>query len=212
MASVAVFAQKDVTKFLGIPVDGNKFEMIRKLKAKGFTPVINDVLQGEFNGADVYLSVVTNNNKVYRIGVADVNGTDETNIKIRFNNLCRQFQNNKRYDCPMDFTLPEDENISYEMLANKKRYEAVFYQFPSGVDSVAFAKEMQTYLKSKYPQDELDNATEEKAQEIWTVLCAYMEERLSPRTVWFLIDESDGKYKIIMYYDNKYNQANGEDL
>ena len=36
MFSVAVYAQKDVTKFLGIPVDGTKSAMIQKLKAKGF--------------------------------------------------------------------------------------------------------------------------------------------------------------------------------
>lgn len=34
--SVAMYAQKDVTKFLGIPVDGTKSAMIQKLKAKGF--------------------------------------------------------------------------------------------------------------------------------------------------------------------------------
>ena len=212
MASVAVFAQNDVTKFLGIPVDGSKSEIIRKLKAKGFTTFIDDVLQGEFNGKDVYLTVGTNNNKVYRIMVSDANYTDETNIKIRFNNLCRQFQNNKKYYCPMDFALPEDEDISYEMSVNNKRYQAVFYQLPLGMDSVAFIKEIKTYVKSKYSQDELENATEEKAQEILSGLSEYAVERLSPRTVWFLIDESYGKYKILMYYDNEYNKANGEDL
>ena len=30
----ALFAQKDVTKFLGIPVDGGKSEIIQKLKDK----------------------------------------------------------------------------------------------------------------------------------------------------------------------------------
>ena len=35
--SLAMYAQKDVTKFLGIPVDGTKSEMIKKLKEKGFT-------------------------------------------------------------------------------------------------------------------------------------------------------------------------------
>ena len=34
VASTTVFAQKEVTKFLGIPVDGYKSEMIQKLKAK----------------------------------------------------------------------------------------------------------------------------------------------------------------------------------
>ena len=75
--SLAMYAQKDVTKFLGIPVDGTKSEMIKKLKEKGFTSTLydKDVLEGEFNGVDVNISVVTNNNKVYRIFVADANTT-----------------------------------------------------------------------------------------------------------------------------------------
>ena len=32
------------------------------------------------------------------------------------------------------------------------------------------------------------------------------------RQVWFMIDERYGEYRILMYYDNCYNQANGEDL
>ena len=32
------------------------------------------------------------------------------------------------------------------------------------------------------------------------------------RVVWFMIDEQYGEYRILMYYDNKKNQANGEDL
>ena len=42
-------AQKDVTKFLGIPVDGFKTEMISKLKSKGFsvTPSNKDVLKAQ---------------------------------------------------------------------------------------------------------------------------------------------------------------------
>ena len=36
IVSLAVKAQKDVTKFLGIPVDGLKPAMIQKLKAKSF--------------------------------------------------------------------------------------------------------------------------------------------------------------------------------
>ena len=48
---MSAFAQEDVTKFLGIPVDGFKPEMIRKLKAKGFVehPYRTDELVGEFN-------------------------------------------------------------------------------------------------------------------------------------------------------------------
>lgn len=84
--------EKDVTKFLGIPVDGYKPAMIEKLKAKGFRSIPNaDLLEGEFNGTEVYVGVATNNNKVYRIGVIDKNSKNETDIRIRFNLLCRQF-------------------------------------------------------------------------------------------------------------------------
>ena len=72
MLSVTLYAQKDVTQFLGIPVDGYKPEMIQKLKTKGFTinPLTKDVLDGEFNGTDVNVFIATNNNKVWRIALA----------------------------------------------------------------------------------------------------------------------------------------------
>lgn len=67
--SFASFAQnKDVTKFLGIPVDGTKTEMKQKLIAKGFVPKKlgnNEWLEGEFNGCNVRAFIVTNNNKVW---------------------------------------------------------------------------------------------------------------------------------------------------
>lgn len=102
--SVTLYAQTDVTQFLGIPVDGFKPEMIQKLKSKGFTsnPYKKDVLVGEFNGTNVNIFILTNNNKVYRVAVVDANSTSEENIKIRFNNLIQQFQNNKNYS-----TLPD---------------------------------------------------------------------------------------------------------
>ena len=74
ICSIALHAQNDVTRFLGIPVDGTKYEMIQKLKAKGFqsTPFDKDVLTGEFNGTDVNIYVVTTNNKVGQSWVAVV--------------------------------------------------------------------------------------------------------------------------------------------
>lgn len=37
MVAMNMFAQKDVTTFLGIPVDGSEAAMKQKLQAKGFT-------------------------------------------------------------------------------------------------------------------------------------------------------------------------------
>ena len=139
----SILAQKDVTQFLGIPVDGYKPEMKKKLKEKGFwsSEVDNDVLEGEFNGKKVKLFIVTNNNKVYRIMVADAIKTNETDIKIRFNRLCQQFFDNVKYmgSDPKrikKFLIPEDEDISYEMSVNNKRYQAFFYQKTNEFDSL----------------------------------------------------------------------------
>lgn len=121
--------QKDVTTFLGIPVDGYKPQMIQKLKSKGFVIVQGaDALTGEFNGTDVIVYIGTNNNKVYRIMLCDAGNLDEANIKIRFNNLVSQFENNPKYITHSDYSIPENEKISYETLVNKKTYDAIFYQ------------------------------------------------------------------------------------
>ena len=123
LSTCAIYAQKDITKFLGIPIDGFKSEMKQKLIAKGFTDVSGeDFLKGEFNGQDVIVSVVTNNNKVYRIVVMDIVQQNESDIKTRFNNLVRQFENNKRYASLSDFTIADSEDISYEMtISNVKK-------------------------------------------------------------------------------------------
>lgn len=86
LLTCTIQAQKDVTTFLGIPVDGFKSEMRKKLIAKGFEPVTDqEFLKGEFNGTDVHVYIATNNNKVYRIMLCDANTQDEADIKIRFN-------------------------------------------------------------------------------------------------------------------------------
>ena len=78
------YAQQDITKFMGIPVDGSKSEMIKKLEKKGFKyDYRNDYLTGEFNGYNVEVHIFTNNNKVYRICLVDRSWLNEIDIKIR---------------------------------------------------------------------------------------------------------------------------------
>lgn len=83
----------DVTTFLGIPVDGPKSEMIKKLEDKGFVyHKQTDCLTGEFNDQEVELYIVTNDNKVRRIAVAFPVTRQESQIKIQYNKLYQQFQ------------------------------------------------------------------------------------------------------------------------
>lgn len=118
---------QNTIQFLGIPVDGTKREMISKLEAKGYEyDSYNDCLVGEFNGIDVQISVQTINNRVWRIVVLDESYTNETNIKIRFNNLFEQFSNNSKYVRIAGNVLNENDDISYEITVNDKRYDASF--------------------------------------------------------------------------------------
>ena len=194
LLSAIVFAQpKSVTKFLGIPIDGSKAEMIQKLKEKGYTYNSKlDCLEGEFNGRDVQISVVTNNSKVYRILVQDAIPSSEGDIKIRFNTLCQQFEANGKYWSPSNYTLSEEEDISYEMTVHNKRYQAAYYQFN-------VLEGMQEYMKAN-PEASSEDAT-----------TAVLEQAMK-HSVWFMINQWYGRYTIAMFYDNEYNQANGDDL
>lgn len=209
---VALFAQKDVTQFLDIPVDGYKPELIKKLKSKGYTisPYKEDILDGEFNGTDVNIIFGTNNNKVWRIAVSDINPTDETNIKIRFNNLIQQFANNNRYSQQADstlakYTIPKDEDISYQTIVNKKRYEAVFYQKSLKYDSLTNEKDL---LIAK------DKLTDIEKERVGNLLLEIFKESMNSlnKQVWFMIKEDNGEYRIVIFYDNEYNKANGSGL
>lgn len=210
---LATYAQKDVTQFLDIPVDGYKADMIKKLKSKGFTinKYSGDALDGEFNGTDVNIFIATDNNKVWRIGVFDVNRTNETNIKIRFNNLIQQFVNNKRYFAHPDSTIakyriPKEEDISYEISVNKKRYEAVFYQKTVKYDSLI--KEQEDLIRSK---ETLNNKDKDRVVDLIFEISKESMDSLN-KQVWFMIQEDNGEYRIMIYYDNIYNKANGEGL
>ena len=171
-------------------------------------------LEGEFNGTDVHVYIATNNNKVYRIMLCDANTQNEANIKIRFNKLVSQFENNKRYTSLDKYTLSDEENISYEMTVNKKNYDALFYQVPNmeKVDTLALQKKVRNELLSKYTEAELKNPSEEITKEIQNTAIKIGMEMMFMKPVWFRICESYGEYYITMFYDNEYNHANGEDL
>lgn len=211
----AAYAQKDVTQFLGIPIDGSKSAMIQKLKAKGFkaNSYREDVLEGEFNGMDVNVHIGTNGDKVCRIMVCDANPVDERSIKIRFNNLCRQFKKNPKYMSMDDYIIPDDEDISYAITVNNKRYEAIFYQHPVELsDTTLILEKIIPILTEKYTPEQLANPTGEMKSEMMKKALEYMIELYTNKTVWFMISDLYGKYYITMFYDNEYNRANGEDL
>ena len=189
--------------------------MIKNLKSKGFklTKVDGtDVLTGRFNGNDVHVYVSTESGKVSRIMVCDENTMNETDIKIRFNRLCSQFQDNGKYLPLGDYIIPESEDISYEIAVHNKRYEAIFYQLPEGEALEQFQSTILREVQNKYTPEQLETPTDEIRNEIITASFDAMIETLKYKPVWFMITELYGKYYISMFYDNEYNRPNGEDL
>lgn len=213
--TVSCFAQEDVTKFLGFPVDGTQPEMIKNLKSKGFKlSNVNgtNILTGRFNGNDVNVYISNENGKVSRLMVCDENTMSETDIKIRFNRLCRQFKDNGKYLSLDDYTIPENEDLSYEMAIRNKRYEAIFYQLPEGEAMERLQATILEEIQSKYTPEQLESPSEDIRNEIISLSLDLMMNSLKNKPVWFMISELYGKYYITMFYDNEYNRANGEDL
>ena len=186
MLGVYAFAQKDVTQFLGIPVDGTKTEMVQKLKAKGFKyNSTYDWLEGEFNGREVVLLIATNNNKVWRVAVRDKWTMDETNIKIRYNDLCRQFAKNGKYcslnDNPL---LSEEENIGYEMLVNNKRYESAYFQSPVKLSELSEEENNKILSEMGFDKDTVDGLSDSEKKEFDNTFVDYMTEKYWSKK-WF---------------------------
>ena len=215
LCGISMFAQNDVTKFLGFPVDGSKSEMIKNLKSKGFTTFTvgdNEGSKGRFNGVEVNVYISTENGKVSRILVCDANHVGESDIKIRFNTLCRQFMDNGKYFSAEDYTIADDENISYQMAVNAKRYEAIFYQMPEGKALEDLKASILQETAAKYTPTQLENPSDELKAEITINSMKQLFKAVEKKTVWFMISEDYGKYYISMFYDNEYNRPNGEDL
>lgn len=206
---LAQSANDNTLKFLGHPVDGSKSQMEKHLRSKGFTyNSYSDCYKGKFNGklVDVYIS--TNNGNVDRVYVAFPTQRSESDIINEYNILLGQFKNNDKYlELKENPQIPEDENLSYEMSVNNKRYEASYYYVPQ-IDTLAMQKEFHEELTRRYTPEQLEELTE---IDVLKFVFEKLEDMLTG-SVWFTIHEIYGKYQIGLYYDNLNNRPNGEDL
>ena len=223
-----VFGQSEGTlKFLGIPVDGSKSEMVAALKDKGFRYDSNSgFLVGDFNGRESHIWVVENHGKVYRVVVFDANTSDEGQIRIRFNNLIHQFENSndKYYYTVPNNPIPEDEDISYEISVNNKQYSAEFIYNPLyGNDELRdrLINEVIEELGLEKIKDEKTAggitygefySDKDKYNQLISSLVGLKIIQMSNSSVWFTICNHYGEYFIGIYYDNLINKPNGEDL
>lgn len=241
------YAQSDVTKFMGIPVDGSKTEVVSQLINKGFEYDESQDnwtrLTGFFNGVNSNIYVCTNKNLVDRIYVCDKKSCSESEIIIRFNKLVRQFANNENYisDGYEKYLIPQNEDISYEMLCNNKNYDAIFYQKSDTVNINEYINNLNNISDEElnsmvsnliqsdalcsnlYPTFDLEYFNNRKGTNLdnknkaFLILIAELYNLQSEynkyhKPVWFRICKDGNEYYIAIFYDNEYNRANGEDL
>ena len=241
------YAQNDVTKFMGIPVDGSKAEVVRQLLDKGFEYDDSQDnwtrLTGFFNGVNSNVYVRTNKNLVDRIYVCDKNTCSESEIIIRFNKLVRQFANKDNYisEGYEKYLIPQNEDISYEMLCNNKNYDAIFYQKPDTVNINEYSinlsnlsdEEISNMVNSliqtdslylgSYKTFDLENFNNHRGVNFdkdrgWLILLAevynYSKQHFNKydKPVWVKICQHRNEYFIAIFYDNENNMSQGEDL
>lgn len=126
LLSANVIAKNTIT-FLGIPVDGSKKEVTRKLQKKGFIyDNVDDVLYGEFNGREVCVQVQTVNNVVWRIVLFDVKDTDLISIRHTHDILYEQLLNNDKYTLVYANRIKKNATVPYEMEVNHERFDVLF--------------------------------------------------------------------------------------
>lgn len=155
--SVVCFGQDGgPLKFLGIPIDGTEAQFAAKLKAKGFTyDTVYKSYKGQFNGESVDVYIHTNHYQVDRVYVAFPYTTEES-IRVEFNCLLGQFKDNGKYmDLGMNEEIPAEDDISYEITVNNKRYQASFCYYDSDRDPVAFKNALIDKFSEFFTEEQL---------------------------------------------------------
>lgn len=148
-------------KFLGIPIDGPETQFAYKLRNKGFeyNPV-KECYKGQFNGQDVDIYLHSNHGIMDRVYVA-FPYKSEGNIKVEFNSLIDQFDKSGKYlPSGTNEVISNEEDISYEISVNSKRYQASFHYYDPDKDPKLFAESFLDNFSEFLTEEQLAKAKE----------------------------------------------------
>ena len=106
--------------------------------------------------------------------------------------------------------------IAYEMKVRNKRFEAGFMQMTNPKSPQNSPEKIQQELTQKIseicPAEEFIRKSEKEKEDITKEAAMNIVQEAAMRSVWFMISEKYGKFSLILFYDNEYNNAHGEDL
>ncbi len=211
------FASSEVLKidenafaFMGIPIDGSKYQMITALEGKGFElDNSRDQLTGVFNGEKVSLEVGTNHGIVDRILVVYPYCSEPNDTRIKYNTLLSRLNRNAKYVCinPRE-ELPPNEELYWNLSENNKYYDAVyFYLHPESLPE-QWTEEFKEEYQKLYKKPLVPGISYEEMEEALFCLPQELAEAVSG-VVWFtMVDQ----HRININYINFKNRPRGEDL
>ena len=203
LMTIAAIAQNSNTiKFISIPVDGTKKEMISKLQEKGYK----------------YDAIAQGSNTIKFLGIP-VDGTKKEMIS-------KLQEKGYKYDASSDVLFGEfngkDVNISVQTVNNrvwriaiidtnendeistKIRFNRLFDQFSNNKKYVLLNGEKLT--------DEDDISFEMTSHKKRYEASFTFADKSVNGLVWYMITKQFGCYRIAMFYENLDNAANGDDL
>ena len=198
----------DALKFLGIPVDGSKEQMYNRLKEKGFSGYSwEEYMEGIFNGEKVRVYIGTNHGIVDRIKVV-FPYTEERLNKVKYNTLISRFGRNPKYTELRDNKIiPENEDISQEIVLHDKVYDSVYYFLRSDVNANSWKEDFFREYNARYKKP-LSGLTQIEIEEVLFSLPKRISDSVTG-IVWFTLPDYN---KIELFYDNLKNRPRGEDL
>ena len=151
----------------------------------------------------------------------------EISIKSEYNRLLEQFQKNNKYlSLPVNKVIPEEENIKYEISLRNKTYSCSFLYISPDI----YSEDERVCIKSNIERmmGKSDPFLEEISTEMTESLISCFSQRendilpvdkvsnlfahIRDGIVSFVLNENNGIYRIVIYYDNMVNRPHGEDL
>ena len=223
----AAFAQESnngTLKFIGIPIDGPKEQLIEKIKAKGFrSSPYREGLLGQFNGQTVEVEVLDNHGTAYCVCVA-FPGTSAYMVRTEYNALLEQFLCNDKYLPVKSYEkIPEDVDFSFGIAAFNEKYRPSFAYISPDIFTKDEAKKLrEAYAKLMTMPEEERNSEESLLLAFASDVNGWTPEEASAFTnklptirdggVCFTIIPDSGEYQIGLFYYNLKNAPRGEDL
>lgn len=208
VSSGLVETDESVLKFMDVPIDGLKSQMIVELEDKGFRGDLSGKMTGMFNGEKVSLSISTNHGLVDGVMVEYPRCERSNDTRVKYNVLLSRFNRNAKYvSVSPRAEIPAGEDILNNIGRNSKYYDAVYFFLRPEISVKQWTEDFKQEYQKHYNKPQQGLSYEEMEEALF---CLPMKTTSAVSgVVWFTMSDP---YSIIINYVNLNNRPRGEDL